>query len=72
VIPLAAAPNWSYATLAQATAALVGLAGAFLLQHLLSQRGEIAVTRRDTREECLFCRQDLQREAEAARDPSDG
>jgi hypothetical protein len=72
VISVAADPNWFYSTLAQSTAALVGLAGAFLLQRLLSQRQEVAITRRSIREECLLLRRHMQEEAEVARGPLDG
>jgi hypothetical protein len=47
----AADPSWFYLTLAQATAALVGLAGAFLVQQLLNQRAEISPVRADIRQE---------------------
>ena len=47
----AADPNWFYSTLAQATAALVGLAGAFLVQQLLNQRAEISPIRTHIRQE---------------------
>jgi hypothetical protein len=47
----AADPNWFYSTLAQATAALVGLAGAFLVQQLLNQRAEISPVRTDIRQD---------------------
>jgi hypothetical protein len=39
-------PNWFYSTLAQSTAAVVGLAGGFLFSWLLSRRGEVIVERR--------------------------
>jgi hypothetical protein len=39
-------PNWFYSTLAQSTAAIVGLAGGFLFTWLLSRRVEVAVERR--------------------------
>jgi hypothetical protein len=42
-------PNWFYSTLAQSTAAIVGLAGAFLVQRILAQRSDIAQHRRDLR-----------------------
>jgi hypothetical protein len=35
-------PNWFYSTLAQSTAAIVGLAGAFLAARLIAHRGEMA------------------------------
>jgi hypothetical protein len=38
-------PNWFYSTLAQSTAAVVGLAGGFLFTWLLSRRGEVIVER---------------------------
>lgn len=47
----AADPNWFYSTLAQATAALVGLAGAFLVQQLLNQRSEVSPIRASIRQE---------------------
>jgi len=40
-------PNWFYSTLAQSTAAIVGLGGAFLVQRILQQRSEIAMPRSD-------------------------
>jgi len=39
-------PNWFYSTLAQSTAAVVGLAGGFLFSWLLAQRGAVIVERR--------------------------
>ena len=45
-------PNWFYSTLAQSTAAIVGLAGAFLVQRLLAQRAEIAPLREAVRGRC--------------------
>lgn len=42
--------NWFYSTLAQATAAIVGLAGAFLIQRLLIHRSEIGPARQEVRE----------------------
>lgn len=42
-VPVAASdPNWFYSTLAQSTAALVGLAGGFMVSRILQQRTEIA------------------------------
>lgn len=46
---MSADPNWFYSTLAQSTAAIVGLAGAFLVQRILAQRSDIAQDRRDLR-----------------------
>jgi hypothetical protein len=40
-------PNWFYSTLAQSTAAIVGLGGGFLVQRILQQRNEIALPRSD-------------------------
>jgi hypothetical protein len=40
-------PNWFYSTLAQSTAAIVGLGGAFLVQRILQQRNEVATPRFD-------------------------
>jgi hypothetical protein len=42
-------PNWFYSTLAQSTAAIVGLAGGFLAQRVLAQRGNIAAERLELR-----------------------
>ncbi len=42
-------PNWFYSTLAQSTAAIVGLGGGFLVQRVLQQRNEIAQPRSDLR-----------------------
>ena len=42
-VPVGASdPNWFYSTLAQSTAALVGLAGGFMVSRILQQRTEIA------------------------------
>jgi hypothetical protein len=43
-------PNWFYSTLAQSTAAIVGLAGAFMVQRVFVQRSEIAVEREELRQ----------------------
>jgi hypothetical protein len=43
-------PNWFYSTLAQSTAAIVGLAGGFFVQRLLAQRSELAADRELLRE----------------------
>lgn len=40
-------PNWFYSTLAQSTAAIVGLGAAFLVQRMLQQRNEVATPRFD-------------------------
>jgi hypothetical protein len=40
-------PNWFYSTLAQSTAALVGLAGGFLVSRLIARREEINAERAD-------------------------
>lgn len=42
-------PNWFYSTLAQSTAAIVGLAGGFFVQRLLAQRSELGEDREDLR-----------------------
>ena len=42
-------PNWFYSTLAQSTAAIVGLSGAFMVQRVLMQRSEVASERFDLR-----------------------
>ncbi|HEY3552457.1 MAG TPA: hypothetical protein VGK66_02105 [Solirubrobacterales bacterium] len=42
-------PDWFYSTLAQSTAAVVGLAGAFLIQRLLVERERIGRLRGDVR-----------------------
>lgn len=63
-------PNWFYSTLAQSTAAIVGLAGAFLVQRILAQRSDIAQDRRDLRANAqgflVRAANDRQRAAEAA------
>lgn len=46
-------PNWFYSTLAQSTAAIVGLVGAFLLQRLLVQTNDVAVKREAIRAEFM-------------------
>lgn len=46
-------PNWFYSTLAQSTAAIVGLGGAFLVQRILQQRNEIAEPRSVVREQTI-------------------
>ncbi len=38
-------PNWFYSTLAQSTAAIVRLAGGFLVSRLIARRAEIGVER---------------------------
>ncbi|MDX6582997.1 MAG: hypothetical protein QOI10_2181 [Solirubrobacterales bacterium] len=43
-------PNWFYSTLAQSTAAIVGLTGGFLAQQLLAQRREVAQLRQPVRD----------------------
>lgn len=58
----AADPNWFYSTLAQATAALVGLAGAFLVQQLLNQRAEISPVRTDIRQDLKRLRLSIEEE----------
>jgi hypothetical protein len=42
-------PNWFYSTLAQSTAAIVGLAGGFLAQRVVAQRGDLGGERVDLR-----------------------
>jgi hypothetical protein len=42
-------PNWFYSTMAQSTAAIVALAGGFLVQRILAQRSDIAQDHRDLR-----------------------
>jgi hypothetical protein len=59
---VAADPNWFYSTLAQATAALVGLAGAFLVQQLLNQRAEISPVRTDIRQDLKRLRLSIEEE----------
>lgn len=46
-------PNWFYSSLAQSTAAIVGLGGGFLVQRLLQQRNEIAEPRARLRSDLL-------------------
>jgi hypothetical protein len=57
-------PNWFYSTLAQATAALVGLAGAFLVQRLLVQRSEIGPERERIRRDALNIVEAIRKQAE--------
>jgi hypothetical protein len=58
-------PNWFYSTLAQSTAAIVGLAGGFLVQRILAQRSDIAQDRRDLRDnaELLLNRMTTQKQS---------
>lgn len=49
VIATTQEPDWFYSTLAQVTAAIVGLAGAFLIQRLLIERERIADIRERVR-----------------------
>jgi hypothetical protein len=55
-------PNWFYSTLAQSTAAIVGLAGAFMVQRLLAQRAEIGPTRSKLRLRCQELARDIEGE----------
>lgn len=48
---MAADPNWFYSTLAQSSAAIVGLTGGFFVQRLLVQRTEALEQRADVRGE---------------------
>jgi hypothetical protein len=52
-------PNWFYSTLAQSTAAIVGLGGGFLVQRLLQQRNEIAEPRAQLRADLLSSYADI-------------
>lgn len=52
-------PNWFYSTLAQSTAAIVGLGGGLLVQRLLQQRNEIAEPRAQLRSDLLQSYTDL-------------
>lgn len=52
-------PNWFYSTLAQSTAAIVGLGGGFLVQRLLQQRNEIAAPRAKLRSDLFVSYGDL-------------
>ena len=38
-------PNWFYSMLAQSSAAIVGLAGGFMVSRILAQRGDMTQTR---------------------------
>jgi hypothetical protein len=42
-------PNWFYSTLAQSTAAIVGLAGGFMVNRVVQQRNEVAPERERAR-----------------------
>lgn len=61
-------PNWFYSTLAQSTAALVGLAGGFLAQRVVAQRGDLGTERMDLRRnlETLQANIDQQRQVATA------
>lgn len=72
MIPVAADPNWFYSTIAQSTAALVGLAGAFLLQRLLSQREEVGLMRQNLRDRSLALRESIHGQSEVVKDLLDG
>lgn len=52
-------PNWFYSTLAQSTAAIVGLAGAFLVQRLLVERAEIGPVRQRLRQDALSVHEEI-------------
>src|SRR5712691_10985641 len=52
-------PNWFYSTLAQSSAAIVGLAGGFMVSRVLAQRSEMADDRGVLRRQM----QDLQLDA---------
>jgi hypothetical protein len=47
-------PNWFYSTLAQSSAAIVGLAGGFMVARVLAQRTEIALDRNRLRDQMLM------------------
>jgi hypothetical protein len=59
-------PNWFYSTLAQSSAAIVGLAGGFMVSRVLAQRSDLAVDRSVLRGQM----QNLQ--ADASRQIQDG
>jgi hypothetical protein len=46
-------PNWFYSTLAQSSAAIVGLAGGFMVSRVLAQRNDLALDRQATRNRML-------------------
>jgi hypothetical protein len=49
-------PNWFYSTLAQSSAAIVGLAGGFMVSRVLAQRSDIAKDRSFLRQEMQILR----------------
>jgi hypothetical protein len=59
-------PNWFYSTLAQSTAAIVGLSGAFMVQRVLTQRNEAASQRFDLRASLQSFYRDIASEADSA------
>jgi hypothetical protein len=71
MVPLASDPNWFYSTLAQSTAALVGLAGAFMVQRLLTQRQDIGPVRARVREGALVVHDHLKGFAKALEESRD-
>jgi hypothetical protein len=53
-------PNWFYSTLAQSAAAIVGLAGGFLVNRLLVRRSEVGVEREPLRGDYLNLRNQIE------------
>jgi hypothetical protein len=60
-------PNWFYSTLAQSSAAIVGLAGGFMVSRVLAQRGDIAGDRSGARTRMLVLHNDAIAQAKQAK-----
>jgi hypothetical protein len=60
-------PNWFYSTLAQSSAAIVGLAGGFMVSRVLAQRSDIAGDRSRAREQMLLLHNDAIAQAKQAK-----
>jgi hypothetical protein len=59
-------PSWFYSTLAQSSAAIVGLAGGFMVSRILAQRTEISDDRLSTRDAFLVLEAEIQRRVRLA------
>jgi hypothetical protein len=66
LIAAASDPNWFYSTVAQSTAAIVGLAGGFLAARLVSHRAEIARDREKLRQQFVILEAQLSERLTAA------
>jgi hypothetical protein len=59
-------PNWFYSTLAQSSAAIVGLAGGFMVSRILAQRSEMADDRHVLRNQMQVLQEDASRQIQDA------